>query len=99
MIAYGESKLGCRAISTIWMSYYVDGCGQELHCDNPHGPFAFVLSLTGRCAGMRNLRQGRTEYHFCVEGRLIIHSYVRWSIKDFQFSVSDGDGIWLSCKL
>ena len=47
LIAYGESKLGCRAISPIWMSYYVDGCSQELHCDNPHGPFAFVLSLTG----------------------------------------------------
>ncbi|GFR41277.1 hypothetical protein Agub_g1952 [Astrephomene gubernaculifera] len=46
LLSYGESQLGCRAISPIWMSYYVDGCGQELHCDNPHGPFAFVLSLT-----------------------------------------------------
>lgn len=23
-----------------------DGCYQELHCDNVHGPWAFVLSLT-----------------------------------------------------
>jgi hypothetical protein len=46
LLAYGESRLGCRAITPIWMSYYVDGCVQELHCDNPHGPFAFVLSLT-----------------------------------------------------
>ncbi|GLI68961.1 hypothetical protein VaNZ11_013489 [Volvox africanus] len=46
LLTYGESQLGCRAISPIWMSYYVDGCVQELHCDNPHGPFAFVLSLT-----------------------------------------------------
>ncbi|EFJ42896.1 hypothetical protein VOLCADRAFT_96875 [Volvox carteri f. nagariensis] len=84
LLSYGESQLGCRAISPIWMSYYVDGCvqvrvigvvcgcircggdlyvkscrtegmeanpfpfwlSQELHCDNPHGPFAFVLSLT-----------------------------------------------------
>ena len=23
-----------------------DGCQQELHCDNVHGPWAFVLSLT-----------------------------------------------------
>ncbi|KAG2499292.1 hypothetical protein HYH03_002870 [Edaphochlamys debaryana] len=46
LLSYGETQLGCRAISPIWMSYYVDGCGQELHCDNPHGPFAFVLSLT-----------------------------------------------------
>jgi hypothetical protein len=28
LLAYGESKLGCRAISPIWMSYYVDGCSQ-----------------------------------------------------------------------
>jgi hypothetical protein len=28
------------------MSYYIDGCVQELHCDSFHGPFAFVLSLT-----------------------------------------------------
>ncbi|MEW5302461.1 MAG: hypothetical protein WDW36_005243 [Sanguina aurantia] len=46
LLSYGESRLGCRSISPIWMSYYVDGCSQELHCDNPHGPFAFVLSLT-----------------------------------------------------
>ncbi|KAG2442902.1 hypothetical protein HXX76_002978 [Chlamydomonas incerta] len=46
LLSYGEAALGCRAISPIWMSYYVDGCLQELHCDNPHGPFAFVLSLT-----------------------------------------------------
>jgi hypothetical protein len=28
------------------MSYYIDGCGQDLHCDSFHGPFAYVLSLT-----------------------------------------------------
>ena len=28
LISYGESRLGCRAISPIWMSYYVDGCSQ-----------------------------------------------------------------------
>ena len=27
-------------------SCYVDGCRQNLHTDSPHGPFAFVLSLT-----------------------------------------------------
>eukprot|EP00798_Chlamydomonas_sp_ICE-L_P002375 gene2375-8682_t len=46
LISYGETYLGCRAITPVWMSYYIDGCSQELHCDNPHGPFAFVLSLT-----------------------------------------------------
>lgn len=28
LISYGETHLGCRAISPIWMSYYVDGCVQ-----------------------------------------------------------------------
>ena len=46
LLAYGEATLGCRAISPIWLSYYVDGCVQELHADSFHGPFAFVLSLT-----------------------------------------------------
>jgi hypothetical protein len=32
----------------VWLSYYVTGCRQELHADVPHGPWAFVLSLTPR---------------------------------------------------
>ena len=28
------------------MSYYIDGCRQELHADVPHGPWAYVFSLT-----------------------------------------------------
>lgn len=43
---YGAKNLGTRSISPIWLSYYVDGMYQSWHCDNPHGPFAFVLSLT-----------------------------------------------------
>ncbi|KAL4859895.1 putative dolichyl-diphosphooligosaccharide--protein glycosyltransferase subunit 3B [Chlorella vulgaris] len=43
---YGERVLGCRGISPLWLSVYVDGCKQEWHTDAPHGPFAFVLSLT-----------------------------------------------------
>lgn len=30
LLSYGEAALGCRAISPIWMSYYVDGCLQVL---------------------------------------------------------------------
>lgn len=37
LLEYGETRLGCRAISPIWMSYYIDGMSQDLHCDNPHG--------------------------------------------------------------
>lgn len=39
-------SLGCRALTPVWLSYYVEGCRQELHTDSPHGPWAFVLSLT-----------------------------------------------------
>ncbi|KAF8071143.1 GPA3 [Scenedesmus sp. PABB004] len=46
LLQYGERELGCRAISPVWVSYYVDGGHQALHCDSYHGPFAYVLSLT-----------------------------------------------------
>ena len=43
---YGREYLGCQNISPIWMSCYVEGCEQRLHADRPHGPWAFVLSLS-----------------------------------------------------
>lgn len=43
---WGQNNLGCRSISPPWLSYYVEGCEQKLHCDIPHGPWAFVYSLT-----------------------------------------------------
>lgn len=46
LVAFGRAELGCHDISPPWLSCYVDGCKQELHGDLPHGPFAFVLSLT-----------------------------------------------------
>jgi hypothetical protein len=46
LVAWGRARLGCHDISPPWLSLYVDGCGQELHADLPHGPWAFVLSLT-----------------------------------------------------
>ena len=46
LLSYGREALGCAGISPIWLSYYVSGCRQELHADVPHGPWAFVLSLT-----------------------------------------------------
>ena len=46
LTAWGQEHLGCSEISTPWISYYVDGCEQRLHSDNPHGPWAFVYSLT-----------------------------------------------------
>lgn len=58
LVAWGRATLGCHDISPPWLSLYVDGCGQELHGDLPHGPFAFVFSLT-RWRG-RAFRGGET---------------------------------------
>lgn len=46
LVEWGRRTLGCHDISPPWLSVYVEGCRQELHGDLPHGPFAFVLSLT-----------------------------------------------------
>jgi hypothetical protein len=58
LVAFGRDVLGCHDISPPWLSCYVDGCRQELHGDLPHGPWAFVLSLT-RWRG-RAFRGGET---------------------------------------
>jgi hypothetical protein len=44
--AWGRDVLGCGTITPPWLSYYVEGCVQELHADVPHGPWAYVFSLT-----------------------------------------------------
>ena len=46
LVQWGRENLGCHDISPTWLSYYVDGCYQNLHSDVPHGPWAFVFSLT-----------------------------------------------------
>jgi hypothetical protein len=46
LVWWGRRNLGCHDVSPPWMSCYVDGCRQELHGDLPHGPWAFVFSLT-----------------------------------------------------
>lgn len=46
LIYWGRKNLGCWDISPPWLSYYVNGCRQDLHSDVPHGPWAFVMSLT-----------------------------------------------------
>lgn len=45
LVQWGRENLGCHDISPPWLSYYVDGCFQNLHSDVPHGPWAFVYSL------------------------------------------------------
>ncbi|HEX4926114.1 MAG TPA: 2OG-Fe(II) oxygenase [Bdellovibrionales bacterium] len=46
LLAFGRERLGCYDITPPWLSFYVEGCRQELHADVPHGPWAFVYSLT-----------------------------------------------------
>lgn len=58
LLQYAQDELGCRSLSPLWLSYYVDGCHQGLHADNPHGPWAFVLSLTAW--DQREFRGGET---------------------------------------
>lgn len=43
---WGREYLGCHDVSPPWLSYYIDGCYQAEHRDQPHGPWAFVFSLT-----------------------------------------------------
>jgi hypothetical protein len=56
---WGQDVLGCGSITPPWLSYYVEGCVQELHADVPHGPWAYVFSLT-RWQG-RGFTGGETE--------------------------------------
>jgi hypothetical protein len=58
LVKWGRETLGCHDISPPWLSLYVEGCRQELHGDLPHGPWAFVFSLT-RWRG-RTFRGGET---------------------------------------
>lgn len=46
LVWWGRRHLGCHDVSPPWMSCYIDGCHQDLHGDLPHGPWAFVYSLT-----------------------------------------------------
>lgn len=48
LVEWGRQTLGCHSISPPWLSCYVDGCRQNLHSDVPHGPWAYVYSLSPR---------------------------------------------------
>lgn len=46
LLMWGRRTLGCWDISPPWLSYYINGCKQEFHSDVPHGPWAYVFSLS-----------------------------------------------------
>lgn len=57
LVEWGRENLGCHDVSPPWLSYYIDGFGQNLHSDVPHGPWAFVFSLTPK---IRKFKGGET---------------------------------------
>lgn len=59
LVGWGRRTLGCWDISPPWLSCYVEGCEQKLHADVPHGPFAFVFSLSAP-AGKPAFQGGET---------------------------------------
>lgn len=46
LVMWGRRHLGCWDISPPWLSCYIDNCYQDMHSDVPHGPWAFVLSIS-----------------------------------------------------
>lgn len=46
LVRWGRENLGCHDISPPWLSCYIQGCRQNPHRDRPHGPLAFVFSLS-----------------------------------------------------
>jgi len=46
LASFGEARLGLRAITPPWVSFYLDGAGQDAHVDGFQGPLAFVLPLS-----------------------------------------------------
>ncbi|MCX7978514.1 MAG: hypothetical protein N2578_05875 [Bdellovibrionaceae bacterium] len=46
LVQWGRENLGCHDVSPPWLSCYFEGCGQNLHSDVPHGPWAWVFSLS-----------------------------------------------------
>jgi len=66
LVQWGREHLGCHDISPPWLSCYVQGCRQQAHQDVPHGPLAFVFSLS---PAKRKFSGGET---FIVRPRTLI---------------------------
>jgi hypothetical protein len=44
--AWGRQHLGSERVTVPWLSYYIEGCRQELHSDVIQGMWSYVYSLT-----------------------------------------------------
>lgn len=82
LVDWGRRTLGCHDVSPPWLSCYVEGCRQELHGDLPHGPFAFVFSLTPWST--RKFRGGET---MLLKDQVLDY----WSDFASERSVEEGD--------
>lgn len=43
---WGREHLGATRVTVPWLSYYIEGCRQELHTDVVQGTWSYVYSLT-----------------------------------------------------
>ena len=43
---WGKEHLGATRVTVPWLSYYIEGCRQELHTDVEQGTWSYVYSLT-----------------------------------------------------
>lgn len=50
IVQWGREVLGCHDVSPPWLSYYVEGMEQKPHSDVPHGPWAWVYSLSPKAS-------------------------------------------------
>jgi hypothetical protein len=46
LAAWSVENLGLAGLTAPWLSYYVEGCRQEVHRDTANGVISYVLSLT-----------------------------------------------------
>lgn len=59
----GRTRLGCDAFTPPWLALYTDGMEMNWHTDAPHGPWAFVLSLTPSEAHAREASDTPAWFH------------------------------------
>lgn len=59
----GRARLGCDAFTPPWLALYTDGMEMNWHTDAPHGPWAFVLSLTPSEAHAREASDAPAWFH------------------------------------
>jgi hypothetical protein len=60
LITCAQTQFGCHGVSPIWLSLYTNGHYQKTHVDAPHGPLAFVYSLSPKAFARNGSLGGQT---------------------------------------